>query len=1092
MSTENLSSTYDLSLLINEVINRQNNQDFSSLIFHQIHLGRKGGKNLLFSPEFANNAQFWNYYYQNEAYIYGSSLEEDAGVKVYLHSLGKSMDDAVLFQKQKHNLSVGKYNFSLKYKCRRSRKARLIFSKDISPFSQADFSLDFELPAEKDEINLSIELKGALRKVYIGICLGEFRRKNEQFGISFRNHTPRQLCYPQQAKAKMASFLEILLDYLITEIKPGQVRFSCKRQGPYCFLTLDTDKKCSEQRLKEFYLERKTDLEDFLQENWMSLEIIQEKGMEGSQLEFGVPVYKRPLENAYWENNPLIAMVLRFQRIEKPDSSLDLEKTLASLDKCQIVDFNQGAADIDQRLSMAPLCPELPLSDFFPDFDKYASRIVHTLLADSGHKELTVDALFSYQHDNQLQQIYIPFFCQVIDRQKDYTDIFFGAQLKNLEYELRLASFQTNTAVLIINQQGRILECDKKAIRTFGLNYNDLVFNKRRVQEVFPAISDFFQYFVEDGLKYTETIVEYLHPLTEQSLNLKFKLEKALGLDNFNHYFVVIENISAQELEKRFIMTHDDLTGFQNKEELIEELHILLKEEEGQFGIFLLSLPQLKQINIEYSFAAGDMLIKDLADSLLSMQDKLKIQPFRVKESAQFAVLIRECSSSAAFRRRIEDCIKNFPLESRDYDKEGWGPINLNLGRMGLHYSIGAIFVDDPADYPQAQDILQKCGAALDEAKKDQSHTALVLFDRRILEEQIREIQLFQEIRRALKDERFEAWFQPIGTPGWYLPLEKLYSIFDRYEAESLQSYLIEANLCSLSQEKLVISPHVPSPEQIFASSRDIDFIINYQERLLALFHENTFIQKITAFEGLLRMRSEEGRIITPDYFVEQAEKNGQIADIEWQLFPKIITTADNWRKKYPDIKVSVNISPVTFQDTDFVRKLLNIIEYMNFPADFLSIEFVERENFMEDMQLVVNKIRQLKKAGINLYSDDFGEGTNSVYKISVLGELLTTIKVSMTFVRNMCYDPLMQNAVKALIQTGKIFDKRVIAEGVETKDTLNSLSLFAPLEIQGYGLSRPIPADQLMDFLQFFNNRDEEQKYQFPIQWSYAPAKIE
>jgi EAL domain-containing protein (putative c-di-GMP-specific phosphodiesterase class I) len=247
--------------------------------------------------------------------------------------------------------------------------------------------------------------------------------------------------------------------------------------------------------------------------------------------------------------------------------------------------------------------------------------------------------------------------------------------------------------------------------------------------------------------------------------------------------------------------------------------------------------------------------------------------------------------------------------------------------------------------------------------------------------------------------------------------------------------------------------------------------------------NEGCHVREIVGFEALMRLREADGVVIPPSGFIPLAEETGQITDLEWQLLPVPLACMKSFREKYPGLAVSVDFTSRTLLDETFDRKLLENMARTGFEYRSFVIEFVEREEMTESAETLLHRYRELADAGIGFCIDNFGEGTNSVFKLGQFTDVIRSIKISWAFTRQIINNQIMEQAVRALARTGYSFGKTVIAEGVEDCETLVKLMQTGPMAIQGYGLARPFPAGEVLPFLNGFYGKTQIERMKFPVE---------
>lgn len=215
---------------------------------------------------------------------------------------------------------------------------------------------------------------------------------------------------------------------------------------------------------------------------------------------------------------------------------------------------------------------------------------------------------------------------------------------------------------------------------------------------------------------------------------------------------------------------------------------------------------------------------------------------------------------------------------------------------------------------------------------------------------------------------------------------------------------------------------------------------------------------RITGAEALLRWRHPVRGDIPPAEFIPLAEETGQILAIgEW-----VLDTA--WAQycawQAADLcppRLSVNVSPRQFQETDFIRRVQALVGKAEPKGWDLELEVTEG-TLMECSEGVHAALNALKARGVKLAVDDFGTG------YAALGYLrrfpIHELKIDQSFVRDITSDPYDKAIVRAIIAMAQGLHLQIVAEGVETQAQLACLQQLGCPEYQGYLFSRPLPAE--------------------------------
>ena len=175
------------------------------------------------------------------------------------------------------------------------------------------------------------------------------------------------------------------------------------------------------------------------------------------------------------------------------------------------------------------------------------------------------------------------------------------------------------------------------------------------------------------------------------------------------------------------------------------------------------------------------------------------------------------------------------------------------------------------------------------------------------------------------------------------------------------------------------------------------------------------------------------------------------------------------WRASGLDLGVAINVSPATLFDEAWAARIPERLEHYALPATRLRIEITE-DAIMLNPQRSLAVLRSLAAAGVGVSLDDFGTGYSS---LSLLKRLpVDELKVDRSFVRDVARNHADAAIVQTAIDLGRRLGIRVVTEGVEDAATLALVSEWGADAAQGFHLSRPLPADELEDWLTTTSHR--------------------
>jgi diguanylate cyclase (GGDEF)-like protein len=240
---------------------------------------------------------------------------------------------------------------------------------------------------------------------------------------------------------------------------------------------------------------------------------------------------------------------------------------------------------------------------------------------------------------------------------------------------------------------------------------------------------------------------------------------------------------------------------------------------------------------------------------------------------------------------------------------------------------------------------------------------------------------------------------------------------------------------------------------------RNERFILHYQPIF------KTSGQRLSGFEALIRLPTEDGTLIPPNTFIPVAEDLRLIGKIGAWVLREACKAATNW----PDpLTVAVNLSAAQFEAGSVSDIVADALRETGLAPSRLELEITETL-FLDSRDAVMAELRSLKAMGVAIVMDDFGTGYSS---LSYLWRFpFDKIKVDRSFMQG--FDAPGQNAekiVKTIIALGRQLNMRVTVEGVETAKQAAFLEGSDADQMQGFFFGRPIPASQiaavlLMDF---------------------------
>ena len=219
---------------------------------------------------------------------------------------------------------------------------------------------------------------------------------------------------------------------------------------------------------------------------------------------------------------------------------------------------------------------------------------------------------------------------------------------------------------------------------------------------------------------------------------------------------------------------------------------------------------------------------------------------------------------------------------------------------------------------------------------------------------------------------------------------------------------------------------------------------------------------QISGVEALIRWRRDDGTIVSPGEFIPIAEETGIINELgAWALLESL-SHLRRWIDDGlvpPNTTTSVNVSPRQIADPNFAEIVRDALDRSGVPAHLLWIEMTE-SMMLEEPELALTTLRQIRAMGVRLALDDFGTGYSS---LSLLQQFpIQRIKIDRAFVQGIADRSNDRSLVRTIIAMAQSMGLDLVAEGVETIHQLRALRELGCDKAQGFLISHPVPTDAM------------------------------
>ncbi len=228
------------------------------------------------------------------------------------------------------------------------------------------------------------------------------------------------------------------------------------------------------------------------------------------------------------------------------------------------------------------------------------------------------------------------------------------------------------------------------------------------------------------------------------------------------------------------------------------------------------------------------------------------------------------------------------------------------------------------------------------------------------------------------------------------------------------------------------------------------EFVLHYQPRV------NMRSGALLGVEALLRRQHPQHGLLPPGEFLPYIEDSLLAVDIGDWVLRAALQQASDWKSAGLAVSVSVNLSAIQLQQPDFIAYLQGCLRaHPELGPGDLELEIVE-SSAVGDITAVSRLVEEAATLGVGFALDDFGTGYSSLTYLRRLPA--RTLKIDRSFVLDMLHDPEDLSIVQGILGLARAFSRRVVAEGVETREHGRALLALGVEEAQGFAIARPMP----------------------------------
>ncbi|WP_230533836.1 putative bifunctional diguanylate cyclase/phosphodiesterase [Microvirga roseola] len=236
------------------------------------------------------------------------------------------------------------------------------------------------------------------------------------------------------------------------------------------------------------------------------------------------------------------------------------------------------------------------------------------------------------------------------------------------------------------------------------------------------------------------------------------------------------------------------------------------------------------------------------------------------------------------------------------------------------------------------------------------------------------------------------------------------------------------------------------------------EFQLLYQPQI------NIAQNEIGGYEALIRWRHPERGLVSPAEFISIAEDTGLIVPLGEWIIEQACREAASWPR---NIKVAVNLSAVQFRNRTLVQSIKRALTHSGLAPNRLELEITESV-LLQDSDMMISMLHQLRRLGVRIAMDDFGTGYSSLSYLRSFP--FDKIKIDRSFVQEMSTRIDCLAIVQSVASLGASLSMPTVAEGVETEEQFSQVRAAGCTDVQGFYFGRPKLAQELVHSLAALN----------------------
>lgn len=284
--------------------------------------------------------------------------------------------------------------------------------------------------------------------------------------------------------------------------------------------------------------------------------------------------------------------------------------------------------------------------------------------------------------------------------------------------------------------------------------------------------------------------------------------------------------------------------------------------------------------------------------------------------------------------------------------------------------------------------------------------------------------------------------------------------------ADNLEAYIEYLISLTPNLDELVMMQDDEKTLSGFRYEQEIERYLNtaIEQDLFELAYQPVYsLEKngYVSLEALSRLRHPTLGPVSPEVFINIAERNGRVSEVGVLQFRRLCSFVSRHPELMDELwNVKFNLSPAELLKPGHTQKLIGLIHEYQIPPSFIQFEITENVA-TEYSKRLYRLVEEFHREGIKLCLDDFGSGYSNLNAVMKLP--FSCIKLDRSMLRGVCTDPLVSNFYSSIVSVLESLGYNVISEGVETEEEMTLLKSWGVRLIQGYFFSKPLPEAEVL-----------------------------